>query len=448
MDKTSTLFDIVMASYVRIGSPDQVLLALSGGADSLALLFVLKEMKKEADFYLSCVHVNHHLRPSSVEEAKWLHDLCEGLKIPLSIKDVVVPLSGSLEDQARKVRYKAFQQVFLDTNAMVLALAHHADDQAETMLMRLMHGTGPAGLAAMREKAGWLWRPLLQTPKSMLLSFLNHLGRSWIEDASNHDPGMLRNAIRMKVMPEIEALSPGTQVRMAKTAQLLHDEDEAWATFEERWLKEYASINPPMVFLLTEPFLREPLAFRRRLVRRLCAFWGIHLDSTQTNTLCALPNKKRPGKMNLPGGASALCTASRLHISPQHVADCPEHLLMGRIETIESPQDMGDGKRKQTFDVDLLSGSKLRCVLPGDMIMPFGMNGTQKMAQYLSDRKIDQPFRKHWPVLARGNQVLWAIGLGMAQTAAVSAATKQRVQYVYKGLLPGELRKNGGQHHE
>jgi tRNA(Ile)-lysidine synthase len=391
--------------------------------------------------------VNHHLRPSSGEEAKWVHDLCEKLHVPLYIKDVVVPQTGSLEDQARKVRYRAFQKVFLDTNADVLALAHHAGDQAETMMMRLMHGAGPTGLAAMGEKTGWLWRPLLQTPKRMLLSFLDSLGQAWVEDASNQDPGMLRNAIRLKVMPEIETLSPGTQVRMAKTAQLLHDENEAWTTFEDRWLKEYASINPPLVFLLIEPFLREPLAFRRRLVRRLCASWGIHLDSAQTSALCTLPNQKRAGKMNLPGGVSALCTASRLHVISPHAASWPG-CLMGQIQTIEPPQGMGDGKRRQTFDADMLPGSKLRCVLPGDMIKPFGMNGTQSMAQYLSDRKIDQPFRKHWPVLARGNQVLWAVGLGMAQTAAVSAATKRQVQYVYKGVLPGELRKNGGQDHE
>ncbi|MDD3573196.1 MAG: tRNA lysidine(34) synthetase TilS, partial [Eubacteriales bacterium] len=152
------LFDTVMESYRAIGAPDRVLLGLSGGADSLALLFILLEIGKEQGFSLDCVHVNHHLRDESDAEAEWLASLMNKLAVPLKVMDAKVPAGGNLEAQARQVRYEAFQHAMSLTHTDVLALAHHANDQAETMLMRLMHGTGPTGLSAMRELTGHVWR--------------------------------------------------------------------------------------------------------------------------------------------------------------------------------------------------------------------------------------------------------------------------------------------------
>lgn len=439
MDESKRLLDTVRASYQTVGAPGSVLLGLSGGADSLALMFLLQELQKEVAFELSCVHVNHHLRREADEEAAWLRSLLSGMSVPLLVKDVNVPQGASLEAQARQVRYTAFHQALMETGAQVLALAHHADDQAETMLMRLMHGTGPSGLCAMGERNGNLWRPLLLTPKALLIDFLKQRNQRWIEDATNSDLCILRNAVRHRVTPEMERLSPGAMLRMAKTALLLRDEETAWAAFETRWLWRHARLTPPMVFLMTDPFLSEPLAFRRRLVRRLCGVYRILLDQAQTDALCALPNNVKPDTMNLPRDARALCTRSRLHIlfpEPERM-----HSPEGRLEADHSDTSVGDGRRVQAFDADRLQGAKLRCVRRGDRITPLGMSGSKSMGKYLSDLKIDLPFRTYWPVLAQGSQVLWAIGLGMAQTAAVTADTKNRIRYVYKGALPGDLQQ-------
>ncbi len=404
----------------------------------MALLMILHDLSQKEMFSLSCIHVNHHLREESNEEAQWLEAELKKLKVRLIIKDVTVCRTGSLEEQARKVRYQAFEEVFKTVQADVIALAHHADDQAETMLMRLLHGTGPSGLAAMREKSNHLWRPLLNISKDQLIVYLEEIQQHWLEDPSNKDTRIFRNAIRHQIMPKIETLSPGAQKRMANTARLLADEEEAWKIIEARWLSKNANSQPPFVFLLTRPLMTEPLAFRRRLVRRLCSVYGIELDSVQTNALCALPNGPLPVKINLPGNASALCTHTRLHISPPDVDKKPA-VLKGYLKQVEIPMGMGDGKRRQTFDADQIKGAELRCVLPSDRIKPLGMTGGQSMSKYLSDRKIDLPFRRHWPVLAIENEVLWAIGLGVAQTAAVTTETKNRIQYVFEGSVPGDL---------
>lgn len=437
-DQDQSLLDAVRRSFYAAGAPESILLGLSGGADSMALLMVLLDLRKSEGFRLTCVHVNHHLRAASDNEAKWLSSLLQLRDIPLIVKDVKVPGRGSLEAAARQVRYVAFAEAMRESGAQVLALAHHANDQAETMLMRFMHGTGPAGLAAMGERSGDIWRPFLQTPKADLVQFLLACGQKWIEDASNQDQRMLRNAIRHQVMPGIEALAPGSALRMAKTAALMHDEEKAWKVITGRWLVRHASLDKPFVFLLIEPFLKEPLAFQRRLVRRLCQGFGIDLDRSQTDALCELPNAPKPAKMNLPGGAYALCSASRLHVVPA-APDPPLPPLEGWLEPTDTPGGLGDGKRLQTFDAEKLAGASLRYAQAGDRISPLGMEGSQSMAQYLSDRKIDQPFRRCWPVLAKRNQVLWAIGLGAAQTAAVTERTKDRIQYVFKGRLPGDI---------
>ena len=438
MKAEPALIDAVRASYQRIGSPHKILLGLSGGADSLALLFVLMELRKHEGFELCCVHVNHHLREASDGEVEWLRKLLGELQIRLQVHDVRVPRGSSLEAQAREVRYAAFKEACDAAGASVLALGHHADDQAETMLMRLMHGTGPRGLSAMREFTGCLWRPLLQTSKERLTAYLRSLNQIWLEDASNQDAVFLRNAIRLRIMPEIERLSPGAAMRMAESARLFVEEDEAWAAMETKWLNDKASVKPPLVFLMTEPFLKEPLAFRRRLVRRLCRAYDIGLDRAQTEALSALPNMEKQGKINLPLGAHALRTSTRLHIVPAayRASSIP---ALPRLKVVSPPQGFGDGKMTQTLDAEAASGAVLRFVKHGDIIRPLGMAGSQSMAQYLSDRKVDLPFRPYWPVLAKGNEVLWAIGLGAAQAAAVTDGTRNRIQFVFPGRLPGDL---------
>ncbi|NLD03834.1 MAG: tRNA lysidine(34) synthetase TilS, partial [Clostridiales bacterium] len=136
-------------SYQKIGAPQSILLALSGGADSVALLHLLLELQKTNPFELTCVHINHGLRKASAGEERFVKALCYDLELSLLIQQVSVPKTGNLEDAARTQRYKAIQQVRTETGAQVIALAHHANDEAETVLMHLMRGAGLDGIAGM-----------------------------------------------------------------------------------------------------------------------------------------------------------------------------------------------------------------------------------------------------------------------------------------------------------
>lgn len=431
-----SVISCVRESYVRIGKPESVMLAYSGGADSTSLLYALLKLREKEGFSLVCAHVNHQIRSASIYEEQWITDRLSGFGVPLIIKRIHVPKKGNLESNAREARYHALHEAMNDRGCEVLALAHHANDQAETMLMRLMHGTGLKGLSGMSELSGALWRPLLQLTRATLIGFLNAQKAEWIQDESNSDPSFMRNSIRMNLIHRIESESPGACERMAQTAVILQDENSAWRSYEDDWLEKNARMEPPFVYLLTERLCRESAALQRRLIRRLCDVYNLALDFRQTETVRGLVDSTPGTGINLPGGAKAFRSKNRLHI----LADAVEsmHPDWPQPTVLELKGSHGDGKRVQTFDARQVSGASVRQAKPGDWIIPFGMTGSMSLAKYLGSRGVDRPFRRFWPVLARGNEIIWAIGIGPSQTAAITPGTEQSICLAFDARLPDE----------
>lgn len=436
------LLKAVADSYHRIGKPRSVLLALSGGADSMALLHLLLDLREIHGFELFCVHVNHGLREAAMEEEAYVRTHTADLGIPLQVIRIQVPRDGNLENAARMVRYQACEQARQTAQAAVIALAHHANDQAETLLMHLMRGAGPEGIAGMEEYRMPYWRPLLMQNQKLLLDFLHEQGISYVLDESNLDTRFLRNDLRHKVLTHLEDRAPGLVDRMARAAMLLQDENAFLRQQEDRWLWQNAKLEIPFVFLLREALLQEHPAMQRRLLRRLCQACAISLDYEQTEALRGMLVKTPGSTMNLPGGCSAFLSTQRLHILCDDVKLTKRFWSPPRMESAD--EGMGDGMRRQVVDAERIQGAVMRQVQPGDVIVPLGMQGSQAIRKYFSARKLDVPFRPYWPVFARGNQVLWVPGCGVSATAAVSQGTKNRVMLVFDGILPHEIPKIGG----
>lgn len=424
------------ASYEGIGGPDRILLALSGGADSVALFYLLLELAGKRSFSLSCVHVHHGLRPASEAEADFLTALCQSAGVPLTIRRVQVQRTGSLEASARTARYDAFGQVMGECGIPVIALAHHADDQAETVMMHLMYGTGPGGLAGMRTYSRGIWRPLLATPKKALIALLENNKLSWREDESNQDQTHLRNAVRHSIMPVLKTLAPAAGMNIVRTAQILRDEEDFWQSYVSDWLAHNACTQGPIVFLMVQPCLKLPSAAKRRVLRGFCTAIGIEPDFQQTQRLSGMLDKP-PGSMdNLPLNTRALVTRERLYLLREPVNRLP----LGRLTC--SRDLSGTGELQEVLDADQLQGAELRYRRAGDWLTPLGMKGSQKLRKYMIDRQIDRPLRDSWPLLCRGSEVLWVIGVGLAQAAAAGDRTKRRAALRYEGRLPGELTHN------
>lgn len=423
---------IVEESYRRVGKPQRVLLGLSGGADSVALLRLLLMLRDQHGLFLACVHVNHGLRPEATTEEVFVRTLCEKHAVPLEVAPIHIPAGGNLEERARNARHAAFQKAALSFTAEAIALGHQQDDQAESVLLRLLHGTGSQGLASMREWGYGLWRPLLSVRSSTLHDLLQELDQPWMTDASNIDRRFARNRIRWDLMPLLEATNPAAVANIARTADILAVEDDYWARYAADWLTAHASLHPSCPYVLAEPLAQLHIAAQRQLLRRFAMTFALLLDYRQLEELRALLFTHQPATINLPGGHRAARTSQRLHLL--HVS--PLRLPLGNL--VEGGGVERRKSTQETFDVDKLSGMVVRYREPGDTIHPLGAKGSKKLNDYLMDRKVDRPLRDHWPVCCKGQQVLWVPGVGMAQDAAVTQDTQRRVKLTYQGRLPDE----------
>ena len=206
----------------------RVTVALSGGVDSVVLLHLLHRLQSELPFFLSTIHVNHQISPNAGDWAAFCVALCAKLQVPLKVKKVQVPRrsKAGLEASARTLRYQAFAELGTEC----LLLAHHLDDQAETVLLNLLRGAGVRGAAAMplvrdQEKGAPIIRPLLDVPRAVLVAYAKKHRLTWIEDESNLDVAFARNFLRHAVLPVIEQRFPAYRQTLTRAAGHFADAD-------------------------------------------------------------------------------------------------------------------------------------------------------------------------------------------------------------------------------
>jgi tRNA(Ile)-lysidine synthase len=197
---------------------EAVLIACSGGPDSTALLDALARLGPPRDWRLTVAHVDHGLREGSASEAELVARLAEARGLPFRALRVAVEPGGSLQDHARNARHAALRSEAARVGASVIALGHTADDQAETVLMRLLAGASPAGLPAMAERERGLVRPLLRVWREATIAYCAALGIEPLVDPSNADPRFLRSRVRHEVIPALEAVFPGARRRLVVLA--------------------------------------------------------------------------------------------------------------------------------------------------------------------------------------------------------------------------------------
>ncbi|MCY7355634.1 MAG: tRNA lysidine(34) synthetase TilS [Lysobacter sp.] len=261
----------------RLPSSARLLIALSGGLDSTALLHWLSQYRGIDKARLHAMHVHHGLHSDADQWAAQCQRFCSVIGVPMQIVNVDVARDGGegLEAAARKARYAAFATAMNDDD--VLVTAHHRDDQAETFLLRALRASGPDGLASMRPwrrfGSGWHWRPLLDVPRSGLLAHAREHGLAWVDDPSNADTAHDRNFLRQRVMPLLRERWPQVDAAFARSAalsagavELLADED-ADALASARTADGHA--------LSTDALKQLPVARRARVLRHWIAALGL-----------------------------------------------------------------------------------------------------------------------------------------------------------------------------
>lgn len=426
----------VEASHKRVGSPRRLLIGLSGGKDSMALTLALLTLRERLGLELTAAHVHHGLRENADADEAFVRAFCEAQGLRLLVAHVSVPLHGSMEAAAREARYEAFHQLKKETGAELLVLGHHLNDQAETVLMRLLRGSGSIGLQGMLECAHGVWRPLLKLTGADIRCALEAAHQPWREDESNQDTRFLRNALRLSAMPLLERLVPGAASGLARSADILASENAWWESFVADWQAEHASTEAPCLFLMADACRMLPLAARRRVLRGLCAAARLEPEFQHIERLDALLSGPPIAWESLPGGMRAFRSRRRLHLVPPGV----EPLPLGRFFVRPGPAPLKPKKAlSQAVDLDKIQGATLRYRQPGDYFVPIQAGGGKPLSEYLIDQGVDRPFRDHWPVLARGSELLWLPGISLAKAGGVSPHTVHPGLIHYEGRLPHQL---------
>lgn len=404
------------------GLRGSLLCGVSGGADSMALLSLLVALRDAGSISLSACHVNHALRgeASDADEA-FVREYCRAHGVPLHSFRLTPPESPG-EEWARNARYDAFSQAMALSGADALVLAHHRDDQAETVLEHLLRGSGLDGLCGMRRESTRLnmriLRPLLDIPHDTLMQYLVQQGIAWRDDATNAQDDYFRNRVRHTLLPLMEELSHGASRHIANAAALLAEDADVLNQQAGTWLDFH-----PGSYLPAEELRSQPEGLQSRILR----MWvrretnGVMLDQERTRALLALLDAPAGSAETLPGGRRCCRGARFLHLPDETAKPLPEYhaegmgtFLMGGVTVAigRSRGNYGNGCTSQEMPAALLAGAQIRTRRPGDWIRPFGMDGRQSLQDYLVNRRVDEPFRDLVPLVCRGSEVLFVCGVG------------------------------------
>ena len=423
------------------------LIGLSGGADSVALIHLLLPDIRSGRIRTEAVHVNHGLRGAQADgDEAFTEALCAKVCVPFIAFRVDL---GNRKDEAaaRDARYAVFRERIRQSRMDGLILAHHANDQAETFLMRILRGAGPEGLSCMKFESQMreirVFRPMLGLKREEIRRSLLEDGIEWREDSTNADPSFLRNRIRLELIPLFETIEAGAVEKICRAAGLIGEDcDLLNLEAEKLYRKAFRGRH-----LDTVPLESVSPALLSRVLRRWWESTGpvLHehtLNERQTTELAETARSER-GCVNLPGGYRA-CKGNRyLHLIPPermvHSPVCvtePETCFGSfRLLMTGSEGNPGDGKRCQEIPPHFTDGCVVRTRRPGDRIRPFGSSGSRKLQDYLTDRKVDEAFRDEIPLLCRENEVLLAGGVGAGEVPLWKAG-EDSVRLTWHGDMP------------
>jgi tRNA(Ile)-lysidine synthase len=428
-----------IASYSLLNPGDRVVVAVSGGPDSVCLLDTLHALSAELGISLHVAHLDHCFRgEESAEDALFVEKLARTLGLPVTVGKVDVPAycrERGLSPQAgaRKVRYGFLQQVVRDAGASRLATGHTADDQAETLLMRLLRGAGVSGLSAIPPVRQNIIRPLIEVTREEVLEHLRARGLDFRTDPSNAKQVYTRNRIRMEVLPVLKRFNPRIVGTLAAEAAFLRDEDEAMEAHCAAVAAGIITEDRNAVTVKRPEFLAQLPALRRRLLRKALALAGVDpagLSLVRTDEALAFMNTARSGRTMHPvrglclerqydrfliGPAAAANSFSRMLAVPGLTA-VPElgldvELFVAKGATAD--KDAENYLWQANFDYDKISPYlTLRNRRPGDRFCPSGMGGRHKKLQdFFVDGKVPRLQRDRVPLLCAGENILWLVGL-------------------------------------
>jgi tRNA(Ile)-lysidine synthase len=406
-------------------SDSNILVALSGGADSVALLCILHA----AGYHCEAAHCNFHLRgEESNRDEQFVRQLCKKYEIRLHTVDFDTTRYAtenhiSIEMAARELRYNWFEEVRTKCQADVIAVAHHQDDSVETILLNLIRGTGITGLLGIRPRNGAIVRPLLCINREEILHYLQSIGQDYVTDSTNLEDEYTRNKIRLNVLPLMQTINPSVKNSLIETSNYLNDVSAIYNRYiEEAKTKITTSEGIRIRELLKEPApeallfeILHPLGFNSAQIKDI------------TNSLHGQPGKQFSSK------EWRVIKDRELLLLEKAQSENKEELPFQIIkEEKEYTPDFLIPREKgiACFDADKLNGEiSYRKWQTGDTFVPFGMKGKKKISDYLTDRKFSISQKERQWVLCCGERIAWLIGERTDNRFRIDETTQRIVIY-------------------
>ena len=455
-------------SLLSVG--DKLVVAVSGGADSVCLLHVLARYRDDLGVELHAAHLNHLLRSDESDaDADYVFTLTKKLGIPVTVerRDVVAYRArkrGSLEETAREVRYKFLADVAYKAGAFKVATGHTCDDHIETILMHLLRGAGTTGLRGLQSRSALpyaeksyrleLVRPLLEITRQETVGYCRRYRLAPRSDSSNELPSFLRNRIRLELLPVLRSYNPSIDKALLRLADIAGDD----ITF----IEEQASVVWPdlvqkddeALYLDLNRMLALPPALQRQVFRKAVKELRGGLKDVEADHIEAMVESlsKPAGKtFHLPDGLTLCKEYSRLIMTPTRASTCPlPHLrdtsginipgetdLPGwrvKADIVQQAAPSGSGLTA-SFDLDKV-GQKLvvRRRRPGDRFQPLGMNQTKKLQDFMVDAKIPRTWRDRVPLVSSSRHIMWVVGWRISDRVKVTKETKRILRLQFERL--------------
>jgi tRNA(Ile)-lysidine synthase len=403
------------------GRGGRALVALSGGPDSVALLDLLLRTRDQHGLDLVVGHVDHGIHPDSARVAEQVRELAGGFQLPVEIGALALG-PATTETRSREARYAWLEETRVRLDADFIMTAHHADDQAETVLMRVLAGSGPAGLAGMASRQGRLVRPLLPYRRAELEEHLKSVGLSGWVDPANTDPRHLRSWIRTELLPLLRGRVPDMERNLERLASQAASDRAAWDSLLDHLPGLDVRRETNGISVAASPFGDYDSALTQATIFALARRTGCQLGPSRAARVLALLRAGSSGtRVPLGGQWTAELSFGRLRICRNH-SECPPEpwALEGdrgsaawgrwRFQWTRAiaPELQDRSGLSAWFTLEPLT---IRSWAPGDRVRPLGGTGQRLIVRCFQDARVPRSSRGFWPVLTSPEAVLWVPGV-------------------------------------
>ena len=430
----------------------RVVAAVSGGSDSVAMLFVLRDLALQGELVLvGLAHLNHRIRGDDADaDVRFCRDLAARLELPAFIGEADVPAlaaasRASLELAGRDARQQFYMGAMRSAGAAAVAVAHTRDDQAETVLLRLTRGAGSVGLSGIAPRRGPIIRPVLETTRSELREYLDQRHEGWREDATNADRTVPRNLIRHDVLPLLRTINPQADAALARAADSLRADADFLETLANAAFLR--TVELPRAGLVTIDAVRltdlpRPVALRVARFALETANPSQSYGLEEARVLCdfgagcavvALPGlgmERSGGKVVLRNSKVRRVHPFELHLPIPGVASSPQGRWAVEAEgPMPSPTQLDRGSSSVVVDArELGAALVVRARRPGDRLHPLGAPGRRKVQDVLVDRKVPRDDRDLVPIVTtESGRIVWVAGQALAEPFRVTSFTESVV---------------------